>query len=441
MFRILLYIYSLLFALLGLLVYLPFFALQTLSGKKRSVLFPRFKPPASLPAKPPSGTQIRVWIHAVSVGEVNAVRPLVNRLLDEGYTAYVSTTTETGQKIAQEHFGGRATIFYFPLDLRFLCLRFLRRLEPDLLILTETEIWPNFVVAGTDLGIPTILVNGRISDRSVGRYQRFRFFFRPLIERISHFCMQSKLDKQRIEEIGAPPDRVNWVGNLKFDYHLDLTTEKEQLNQILKKTLTVEGDEPIWLCGSTKPGEEEILLGIFARLRKQHHNLKMLIAPRHPKRGLEIAGLAEGLSQRWLLRSRLNGKSEESAHSDILILDSIGELAHVYGIADLVFMGGSLVPTGGQNVIEAAAFGKPILFGPHMENFRDIAKAFTDSYAALQVDSAAELESKLSDLIGDSHAREWLGRNARKVIRDNQGALDRTLQLLKQYLPNGNVRS
>jgi len=319
-------------------------------------------------------------------------------------------------------------------------LRFLQRIDPDLVILTETEIWPNFVAAGADLGIPTILVNGRISDRSFGRYKRLRFFFRPLIERISHFCMQSKLDKQRIEEIGAPPDRVNWVGNLKFDYHLDLTTEKEQLNLVLKKALTIKGDEKIWLCGSTKPGEEEILLAIFARLRKQHQNLKMLIAPRHPQRGSEILDLAAGLSQRCLLRSGLNGGSEESARSDILILDSIGELAHVYGIADLVFMGGSLVPTGGQNVIEAAAFGKPIIFGPHMENFRDIAKAFTDSYAALQVESAAELETKLSDLIDDSHAREWLGRNARKVIRDNQGALDRTLQLLKQYLPDANVR-
>ncbi len=430
MFRIFLYIYSLLFVLLGLLVYLPFFAVQSVSGKKRSVLFPRF----SLPVKKPSGAQTRVWLHAVSVGEVNAVRPLVNQLLDEGYTTFVSTTTATGQKIAQEHFGGRATVFYFPIDLRVVCLQFLRRLEPDLLILTETEIWPNFVTAGAELGIPTILVNGRISDRSFGRYKCFRFFFRPLLEQMSHFCMQSKLDKQRVEEIGAPPNRVNWVGNLKFDYHLDLTSEKERLNQVLKEILKVKGDEPIWLCGSTKPGEEEILLGIFVRLRKRHPNLKMLIAPRHPERGLEIAGLAEDLSQRWLLRSRLNGESEASARSDILILDSIGELAHVYGIADLVFMGGSLVPTGGQNVIEAAAFGKPILFGPHMENFREIAKTFTDAYAALQVDSAAELESKLSDLIDDSHAREWLGRNARKVIRDNQGALDRTLRLLKRYL-------
>jgi 3-deoxy-D-manno-octulosonic-acid transferase len=162
----------------------------------------------------------------------------------------------------------------------------------------------------------------------------------------------------------------------------------------------------------------------------------MLIAPRHPQRGPEIASLAKDLSQSCLLRSSLNGKGVESARSDILILDSIGELAHVYGIADLVFMGGSLVPTGGQNVIEAAAFGKPILFGPHMENFREIAKAFTDSYAALQVNSAAELEAKLRDLLDDTHARQWLGRNARKVIRDNQGALNRTLQLITQYLPN-----
>lgn len=441
MFQALLYIYSLLFVLLGLVAYLPFYAFQAVTGKKRSVLFPRFRSPESVPIRSPAGTSTRIWIHAVSVGEVNAVRPLVKRLLDEGYTALISTTTHTGQKIAQDHFGGQATVFYFPLDLRIICRNFLRQLEPDLVVLTETEIWPNFVVASAELGIPTILVNGRISDRSSVRYCRFRFFFRPLLRKMSHFCMQSKLDKQRVEEIGAPSNRVNWVGNLKFDYHLDLTPKQQQLNSVLKNVLAVQGNELIWLCGSTKPGEEEVLLGIFARLRKHHHSLRMLIAPRHPQRGPEIAGLARDLSQRCLLRSALDGAGEESARSDILILDSIGELAHVYGIADLVFMGGSLVPTGGQNVIEAAAFGKPILFGPHMENFREIAKAFTDSYAALQVNSAPELEEKLSDLLNDAHAREWLGRNARKVIRNNQGALDRTLKLLKQYVPNNRFES
>ncbi|MEJ2081995.1 MAG: glycosyltransferase N-terminal domain-containing protein [Acidobacteriota bacterium] len=327
-----------------------------------------------------------------------------------------------------------ATAHPGPLDLRRICRRYLRRLKPTLVVLAETELWPNFLTASQLENVPVVLVNGRLSDTSFRRYHRFNRFFRPVIQSVSHFCMQTKEDKQRILELGAEPERVNWVGNLKFDYHQTSSPEQVRLNEALSRILRRQEGDLLLVCGSTKPGEEEQLARVGASLRAAGFSLKLIVAPRHPHRGAEVTELMGGAGFATVRRSTIDIGSQRLPAAEAVVLDSIGELAGLYEIADLVFIGGSLVPEGGQNIIEPAAFGRPILFGPHMDNFREIAAVFTSNYGALQVGSAEELEARLSDLLKDSHAREWLGRNARKVIRDNQGAVDRTLEILKAYL-------
>jgi 3-deoxy-D-manno-octulosonic-acid transferase len=345
----------------------------------------------------------------------------------------VTTTTQTGQSVARNNLPDDVTVFYLPLDWKWLCRRALLAVCPDAVLLVETEIWPNFISVCSQLKIPVILVNGRISDRSFANYSRFSFFVRPILSQISHFCMQSKLDKSRIIALGAPEKRVNWVGNLKYDYKLVSDPDKEQLKEFVVRLLRAQPETSIWLCGSTKPGEEELLLSVFSVLKKEDLSLKLILAPRHPHRGEEIAKMAGAEDFRVLQRSKAD-LSVPQQGCDVLVLDSIGELAHLYETADVVFVGGSLVPAGGQNIIEAAAASRPILFGPHMENFRAIAASFVENYAALQVQSPKELEDRLRDLLKDKDARNWLGQNARKVIRDNQGAVERTADIVQHLV-------
>ncbi len=432
--RLLLNLYSLVYGT-GLLIYSGGVAVRRLAGGRASPLLPRLRPPSGPVRKEETGSGPRIWIHAVSVGELNAMRPVIDTLLGlPGVTLLLSTTTSTGQSLARRDFAEQATVFYFPLDLRRVCRRYLRCLRPTLIVLAETELWPNFLRASELENVPVVLVNGRLSDTSFRRYRKFAGFFRPLIQSVSHFCMQTKEDKQRVLELGAAPEHVNWVGNLKFDYHHAISPLQSRLNRALDGMLRRRPGDLLLVCGSTKPGEEEQLARIASRLRADGSSLKLILAPRHPHRGSEVAELLGRAGFTTVRRSAIEIDSTPLPAADAVVLDTIGELAGLYEIADLVFVGGSLFPQGGQNVIEPAAFGKPILFGPHMDNFREIAALFTSSYAALQVQSPEELEARLSDLLKDEHAREWLGRNARKVIRNNQGAVDRTLEILKKFL-------
>jgi len=430
MLRVQLWIYSILYTF-SVILYLPFFLYRVVvQDKSLANLFKRFSPPAALPLPGSDGAPL--WIHAVSVGEVKAVEPLVRALAADSRKIFISTITDTGQGLAQSLFAGRAQVIYFPLDWQWLCRLYLKRIRPSAVLLMETEIWPGFIAAASRLEIPILLVNGRISDHSFRRYQRIRFFLSPLLKLISHFCMQTRQDKNRILELGAPADRINQMGNLKYDYQLNEVQEKTEMVEQLRKILKPAADDLLWICGSTREGEEKILLDVFQSLSQEFPTLRLLLAPRHPHRAEGIGRLLKSRQFRYFQRSQLN--SQEVGPSPVLILDSIGELSYLYELADVVFVGGSLVATGGHNVIEVAYFAKPILFGPHMENFQEIASAFLKSYAALQVQSAEELTSKIHDLLKDPSTRRWLGRNARKVMRDNQGAVERTTQIVRQYL-------
>lgn len=382
------------------------------------------------------GAPLRIWIHAVSVGEVKAVQPLVRWLSrQEQCRLFLSTTTETGQQLADELFGDQAAVFYFPLDWRWTCRRFLQNVRPNLILLAETELWPNFIHCAAIRQVPIVIVNGRLSDRSFRNYFRGRFFFRPILRHIRHFCVQTRQDKERLKQLGIEEERVNWVGNLKYDYQLETNREKERVVADIDCLLRRRSQPLLWLCGSTREGEEEILLPLYESIAADFPSLKLILAPRHPHRGGELMRLLEKRGHRARLRSQQNFTDADCGDEicNVFVLDSIGELAYLYRIADLVFIGGSLLPFGGHNIIEAAAFGKPILFGPHMANFREIADAFVQGYAALQVRSPQELEVRIRDLLKDRSARAWLGRNARKVIRDNQGAIRRTLEIVSKF--------
>ncbi len=387
-------------------------------------------------------TSPSVWVHAVSVGEVNAVRPLADKLIERftetqsAQSVFVTTTTDTGQSLARRIFEGRAEVFYFPIDWQWACRRFLKRLRPSLVLLTETELWPGFLFSARRLKIPVVLVNGRLSDHSFRRYRRLRWLMRPLLAGMDHCCMQSIEDKKRILELGAPQGRVHWTGNLKFDYRLSPDKQREQLARRIAALMKPSDGDRLWVCGSTREGEEEILADCLLQLRQRFSGLRLMLVPRHPHRGSQIRKLLDSRGLGSILRSEWapQGGLEPTTPPDVFILDSIGELPYLYAVSDLVFIGGSLVPKGGQNILEAAYFGKPILFGPHMENFREISQAFVKAYAALQVRSAEELTDRAGYLLGDADAAAWLGRNARKVMRESRGAVKRTMELVVPYL-------
>jgi len=437
MFQVLLKTYSLIYIVLGSV----YSGLNLFSAGHRSVIASRLRlPPPDFFARK-TGSGRRIWIHAVSVGEVNAVRPLADSLIRAGYDLLLSTTTKTGQDLAGKIFRGRARVFYFPVDIQILCRKWLRAVDPEVVLLVETEIWPNFITAARRLSIPLVLVNGRISDASFKNYRRFSFFFRPLLAGFIRFCMQSNRDKLRALELGADPARVNWVGNLKYDIEIRPSAEKEAITEKIGRLLKPDSDSMLWLCGSTKPGEEELLLRVYANLLREAGNLSLLIAPRHPERADEICKLAVDFGLTCHKRSALDDSPAALQPPRILVLDTIGELAYLYRLADVVFMGGSLVAQGGQNPLEPAAVSRPILFGPHMENFREIAESLVSRYAALQVASPEELGQRILALVKDESARTWLGRNARKVIRENRGAVKQTREIIEEILDSSGDRN
>ena len=432
MFRLWMWTYSVFYSL-WLVTYLPGILYRTIRERKvPSFLGARL---GRIRGLQPGGNRAQpVWIHAVSVGEVQSIRPLIETL-DLGPTrTLISTTTETGYRLALDTLADQAFIFYFPFDWKWICRRVLRRLDPALVILTETEIWPGFLAAARSLGVSVILLNGRISDRSFRNYRRIRFFMQTLLGWIDQLCMQSLLDKKRILELGAHRDRVRRIGNLKYDYVLPEDNRKKGLVDRLEALMKSDPRDLVWICGSTREDEEALLLPVLRTLLSEFPSLKTILAPRHPHRADGVAALLQQESFSFVRRSQLNAEDTRVSPFQVLLLDTIGELNYLYELADVVFVGGSLVPWGGHNILEVAHFGKPILFGPHMSNFREISETFLKAYAALQVQSPEELALRIRDLLRDPAAQRWLGRNARKVIRDNRGAVDDAVTTIRSYL-------
>jgi 3-deoxy-D-manno-octulosonic-acid transferase len=370
-----------------------------------------------------------IWIHAVSVGEVLAARPLVPALRERfpGHRLFLSTTTLTGHEVAKKSVRGLDGLFFAPFDFPHAVRRALEVVNPSLLVLVETELWPNLIHEASRRGARVALVNGRVSPRSFPRYRRVRRFLSGMLTEVDLFLMQGEPHAERIRAMAAPPERVKVTGNLKFD-----AVEAGRPPERTVRLLHGGSPRPLWVAGSTMPGEEELVLRAFHRVRERVPHARLLLAPRHPERFGLVPSLIEAAGFRCLRRSALDPASWSDG--EVLLLDTLGELAHVYSLASVVFVGGSLVASGGHNILEPAVAGKPIVVGPHMENFQEIADTFRAESALVQVGSADELGREVSALLLDEPRRRDLGEKARGLVGRNRGAVSRTTDALAPLL-------
>jgi 3-deoxy-D-manno-octulosonic-acid transferase len=372
-----------------------------------------------------------IWVHAVSVGELLAVSGLIAELQRRApaYRVVVSTTTATGQKLARERFGD-ANAFYFPADFAFAVRPYLRAFRPELVVIAETEFWPNFLRLARQSGARIAVVNARISDRSFPRYRRFRALMRLVLTQVDVFLTQGDEDRRRLIEIGAPAERVQVSGNVKFDLK---PAGAAPIVAQLRSALA--GGGPVLVCGSTVEGEEPIVLRAFEAIRRKYPNAVMILAPRHPERFQQVADLLAASEMPWWRRAQWDSSPISSG---VFLLDSIGELASTYELAAVAFVGGSLVPKGGHNILEAAQHGAAIVVGPHTENFRDMVALFRRSDAVV-VTTPDDLPATLLNLIADENRRRDLGARAREILRANAGATARTLAVLESLLASRNA--
>jgi 3-deoxy-D-manno-octulosonic-acid transferase len=446
------FVYSFLMGAAALLL-LPYWLIKGLrQGKYLSNLRERlgFSTPSldKLPADHPGA----IWIHAVSVGELLSSVALAKRLKSAypNRPLVVSTTTMTGQALACERLHFADAVFYFPLDWSFCVRRVLRVVRPALVVVLETEIWPNFLRESRRQNIPVIFVSGRISDRSFARYERFLgrfgFFLRPFLRKAlanaGAFLMQSEKDAGRIRALGAPADRVSVIGSLKYDMELPAPTP---LSSWLEAEARRQGRSPIVVAGSVVATEEPLALIAFGVVQGEHPDALLVLAPRKPERFEAAAEFIHESRRKFIRRSELalSGHPEgtESGRNGsisrdvtVLLLDTIGELASVYRLADGAFVGGSLVPSGGHNILEPAAFGKIPVFGPSMENFADIAARFVDADAAIQVESPEDAGVAWIELLRNPERRRKMGENAKRLVDSSRGATDRALAEIAKFL-------
>ncbi len=369
---------------------------------------------------------VAVWVHAVSVGEAVAALPLVRRLLEQGQSVLVTTTTPAGAERVRGAFGEEVALAYAPFDLPGSVRRFLARVQPRRMIVMETELWPNLFGALGRLHVPIVIANARLSPRSVGRYRRLGGLAARTLSHCSVIAAQSEADAQRFREIGAIPSRVHVLGNLKFD--LELPAGLVAAGRALRARWGA--GRLVWVAASTHQGEEEAALQAHRILLARFRQALLILVPRHPQRFDAVARLAEGSGLRVARRSAI-GDGAPLGQLQVLVGDSMGEMPMYFGAADVAFVGGSLVEVGGHNVLEPAALGLPVLFGPHMFNFEQARALLLERGAARQIESSLELEPALSKLFHDAAAREAMGRAGREVLQANRGALQRLLNLLE----------
>ncbi|MDD5255790.1 MAG: 3-deoxy-D-manno-octulosonic acid transferase [Candidatus Omnitrophica bacterium] len=373
-----------------------------------------------------------VWIHAVSVGEAMVARRFLEEFRPKlpGKRFVFSTVTATGNAIAKGMAEREDTVIYAPLDLSLIVEKAVSRIKPGLFICVETEIWPNLIACLRRKGIPVAVINARISDASFGGYRLFKFLFGRTFASLSLACAQTDLDRRRLAQLGVPEERIVVTGNMKFDF-------AARANPAASQILTASAQELLWVCGSTHPGEEEVLTRVYKNVSARFPQLKLLIAPRHPERTPLVSQLLarHGFNPRRI--SQLTqGEVRLAGSNEVYILDTVGELFSYYRQAAFVFIGGSLVKHGGQNLLEPASLAKPVIFGPHMFNFRRIAELFLQNNAALMIRDAEDLEQKVTLLLTDIALREKLGQRAQKVMRENQGATKETAARITELCGN-----
>jgi 3-deoxy-D-manno-octulosonic-acid transferase len=438
------FLYRILTAL-GMLVIAPYYAWR---GWRRAEpahsLSERFgSPPAEVIARATVSREA-IWIHAVSVGEVLAAQPLVERLKASfaSRAVFVSTTTATGRRLARERLRCADGVFYFPLDWVVTVRRALNAIRPALVIIMETEIWPNFLREAQRHRIPVAFVNARISERSFARFQRWRFlvgeFYQRVLQDAAIFLAQTTDDATRLREMGAPEDRVEVIGNLKYDGHPPAIGP---FGQWLEATTRQQERWPVLVAGSVVAEEEEAVLAAYDIVQRQWRHALLVLAPRKPDRFDTAATIAAAQGWTVVRRSTINMQGHLDENADVLILDSIGELAGLYGLADVVFVGGSLVPSGGHNILEPAWFSNPPVFGPSMENFKEMAAQFLAAKAAIQIDTGPQLGQAWAHLIEDHILALRMGKAARALCDRNRGATARAFNRITDLLTNTDLRS
>jgi 3-deoxy-D-manno-octulosonic-acid transferase len=377
-----------------------------------------------------------LWMHAVSVGEMNicvqVCRALALRM--PNLKIVVSTTTTTGMGELQNRLSPHVSKIYYPIDRRKCVARALAAIHPNAVALVESEIWPNFIWRARSLGKPIFLINARLSDRSYPRYKRFGFLFKSLFGSFAAVGAQNEEDAVRLRELGCRPDAVKVVGNLKFDA-VNLDDRRGVDVPELLGRLGVSPNALLLVAGSTHAGEEVLLAEQFLRLREAYPDLFLILVPRHFERAREVGKELSARGVKYVYRSEVDGETQGSRPGlQCLLVDTTGELMSFYKSATVVFVGKSITAKGGQNPIEPAALGKAVVFGPYMQNFPDVVRMFLARDGAVQVNDAAELEKVLGELLGNAARRNELGRNALKVVQENQGAVDRTVEMMVERL-------
>jgi len=363
-----------------------------------------------------------IWVHAVSVGEVMAIHPLV-RELKKKYPRrklIISTVTITGNFTARQRVPEADVVFFFPFDYPFVIRKVLKKINPVMVLVAETELWPNFFRELKRAGIPSVVINGRISPHSFKNYVKFKSFFKQVFEQVDLFCMQSDADAERIRTIGAVAEHVLVTGNLKFD---------QKLSEPRAKPVAIPKTRKVITAGSTHRGEEEALLWVFSKLRGKFPELMLILAPRHPERFDEVEGLVNSAGFECQRRTRLKGQFK-----DVLLLDTIGELRSFYAICDIAFVGGSLVKIGGHNLLEPAAVKKPVIFSKYMFNFKEISEALIASGGGIMVKDKNELYVQLDSLLSDKTRAQQIGERAFKVIEMNSGAAGKTIAAVDRFI-------
>src|SRR6202050_236201 len=439
----------------GMFVLAPYFALRGWRrGERRGALRERLRrlpvdivASANNPVAGAAGSVRKagaIWVHAVSVGEVLAATPLVEGLKRQfpGRAILVSTTTETGQRLACERLQSADAIFYFPLDWIVPVRKALRAIRPAMVIVMETEIWPNFLREARRAGIPVVFANARISEKSFSRFERWRFlvgeFFARTLADADLFLAQSEEDAKRLVRMGAAEDRVEVTGNMKYDVS---PAALGQFGTWLEAQIRQQERWPVLVAGSVVEGEEETVLAGYDAVQRQWRRTLLILAPRKPDRFAAAEKIAAEAGWNTLRRSQLNFGEALAENVDVLILDSIGELAGLYSLADAVFVGGSLVRAGGHNILEPACFARPPVFGTSMENFSEMADQFLDAHAGVQVANGEQLGKVWVQLIKDNAMRERMGKAAREISERNRGATARSLKRIVEVIAQSERRS
>ena len=382
------------------------------------------------PARAPRGRSI--WVHALSVGEVTSAIPLIKVLKFQFPQKDIvfTVTTRQGMEIARREIGGEAGfILQMPVDFWWSINKLIQYINPDLFILVETDIWPGLITLLKKKDIKTVLINGRISPRTLRSYKKFRFFIRRLFDAFELCMMQTDLDRKRLQSIGVAPEKVQTTGNIKFDMDRRPMNDKE--HQGLLKALHIESRDAVWVAGSTHEGEEKIILEVYKKLRPICSPLRLIIAPRNIDRADDVKSLCLGMGFKALLKTDLN---RDGMLYDVLVLNTIGELGRIYGIGKVSFVGGSLVPQGGHNLLEPAGFGHPVLFGPHMDDFVLMSQLLIESGGGQMVADSSELFVAMKRLLTDPVRCDNMGGKASGYVDMNKGALKRVVSLLGIYL-------